>query len=135
MTGFLLDTNHLSAAVRLGSPIRDRIHWVRERGASVGTCVPALCELEVGVQQVRDPSTYRKALGRLLTRLRIWQLDQDTAWHYGDVYHEARRSGLILSQVDMMLAALARQMGLVLLTSDRDFEGLPGLSTENWLAS
>lgn len=35
----------------------------------------------------------------------------------------------------MMLAALARQLGLVLLTSDRDFDALPGLSLENWLES
>jgi predicted nucleic acid-binding protein len=34
----------------------------------------------------------------------------------------------------MMLSALARQMDLVLLTSDRDFERLPGVSCENWLA-
>jgi predicted nucleic acid-binding protein len=46
-----------------------------------------------------------------------------------------QRSGRVLSQVDMMLAALARQMGLILLSSDRDFEDLPGLSVENWLDS
>lgn len=134
MPGFLLDTNHLSSAVRLGSPVRERIHWIRDRGAAVGTCAPALCELEVGALQVRDPATYRKALSRFLSRLRAWPLDAETAWHYGDVYHHVQRSGRVLSQVDMMLAALARQMDLVLLTSDRDFEDMPGVSIENWLA-
>lgn len=32
----------------------------------------------------------------------------------------------------MMLAALARQMKLTLLTTDRDFEALPKVRTENW---
>lgn len=32
-----------------------------------------------------------------------------------------------------MQAALARQMDLVLLTADRDFEALQGIATENWL--
>jgi predicted nucleic acid-binding protein len=75
MRGFLLDTNHLSSAMRPGSALRERLQWFRERGAAVGTCVPALCELEVGVQQVRDPATYRKVLARFLSRLRIWDLD------------------------------------------------------------
>lgn len=132
---FLLDTNHLGAAVRSVSPVRQRIRWMKSRGAIVGTCVPALCELAVGARQVRDPATYRKALSRLLAGLRIWTLDEQTALHYGDIYHHLQRAGYVCSQVDMMLAALARQLGLVLLTSDRDFDPLPGLAIENWLES
>jgi predicted nucleic acid-binding protein len=106
---------------------------MKERGATVGTCVPALCELEVGACQVRDPASYRKALARLLAALRNWPLDGKTAFLYGDVYHQLRQRGRVCSQVDMMLAALARQLGLVLLTSDRDFDDLSDLSVENWL--
>jgi predicted nucleic acid-binding protein len=39
--------------------------------------------------------------------------------------------GRVLSQVDMMLAALARQHRLTLLTTDRDFEVLTDLRLEN----
>lgn len=106
---------------------------MKERGASVGTCIPALCELEVGARQVRDPASYRKSLSRLLTALRVWHLDERTALLYGEVYHQLRVRGCVCSQVDMMQAALARQLGLVLLTTDRDFDALPGLSIENWL--
>jgi predicted nucleic acid-binding protein len=108
---------------------------MKSMGATVGTCAPALCELAVGARQVRDPASYHKALARLLTALRIWALDEQTAFLYGDVYHQLRQRGLVCSQVDIMLAALARQLGLVLLTSDRDFDPLPGLSVENWLES
>jgi len=106
---------------------------MKEKGAHVGTCVPALCELEVGACQVRDPASYRKALARLLAALRIWNLDEETALLYGDFYHQLRQRGRVCSQVDIMLAALARQLGLILLTSDRDFDALPGLAIENWL--
>jgi predicted nucleic acid-binding protein len=33
----------------------------------------------------------------------------------------------------MMLAGLAQSMDATLLTSDRDFEALPEVRTENWL--
>ena len=35
-------------------------------------------------------------------------------------------------QVDMVLAALARQHKLTVLTTDRDFEALRDLQVENW---
>ena len=45
----------------------------------------------------------------------------------------AKRLGRVLSQVDMMLAALARQQRLALLTTDRDFEAPSDLAVENWV--
>jgi len=86
----------------------------------------------VGIRQVADPGAYRQNLKRLLLHVRIWPLDLETASLYGEIYHELRRRGRILSQVDIVLAALARQMKLTLLTTDRDFEALPVVRTENW---
>jgi predicted nucleic acid-binding protein len=34
----------------------------------------------------------------------------------------------------MMVAALCRRMNVTLLTTDRDFEALPDLRTENWVS-
>jgi len=74
-------------------------------GAKIGTCVPVLCELEVGIQR-RERS--RRILHQVLRHVRIWPIDAETAKHYGAIYAELMRRGRALSQVDMMLAALAR---------------------------
>jgi len=50
------------------------------------------------------------------------------------LFHALRARGRVLSQVDMVLVALARSMNATLLTSDRDFEALPELRVENWLS-
>jgi predicted nucleic acid-binding protein len=71
---YLLDTNHLGAAINPASSLRERLHQAHRRGARLGTCV-----------------------------------------------------------VDIMIAALAQEMGLTILTSDQDFAALPGISVENWL--
>jgi predicted nucleic acid-binding protein len=52
---------------------------------------------------------------------------------YGGLFGQLRRSGRILSQVDMLLAAMVLHMDVILLTSDRDFEAVPQIRTENWL--
>ncbi len=96
------------------------------------TCVPVLCEIEAGVQQVSRPDEYRRNLKRLLRFVKIWPLDLETARFYGEVYHELRKKGRTLSQVDMILASLARQMRLTVLTTDRDFEALPDVRVANW---
>lgn len=132
MARYLLDTNHLSAAIRPGSVIRERLREQRARGARVRICIPALCELEVGASQVKDPAAYREILKRFMVQIPLWPLESTTARIYADIYHDLRSKGRILSQVDMMLAALARQMRMVVLTTDRDFEALSWLRTEDW---
>lgn len=131
-SGYLIDTNHLSAAVRPGSSVRESIRTARRQGLRLGSCLPFLCELEVGIQQVGSPEAYRKLLVRLLSEIRIWPLDLATCQLYGGIYLELRGKGRILSQVDMMLAALARRMDLTILTTDRDFEAFSDIHTEDW---
>jgi tRNA(fMet)-specific endonuclease VapC len=133
-SGYLLDTNHVGNAVTPGSVVRRRIAELRTAGVKLGTCVPVLCEIEAGIQQVNQPDTYHLNLDRLLRLVRIWPIDPLTARNYGVIHQDLKRRGRVLSQVDMMLAALARQLKLTLVTSDQDFAALPDIPTENWLS-
>ena len=130
---YLLDTNHVSRAVTSGSSVRERILELRQRGIKIGTCVPVLCEIEAGIQQVSRPDANRQNLARLLRQIRVWPINPVTARIYGEIYHDLKRRGRVLSQVDIMLAALARQMGMTLATSDHDFTALADIPTENWI--
>lgn len=132
MPDYLLDCNHLSAALRKVSLVRERIHQGRRAGRRFISCYPVLCELEVGIQQTPRPEENRRRLIQLLRQVRLWPLDAETARLYGAVYLDLRRQGRALSQVDIVLAALARQHKLTVLTTDRDFEALPDLRVENW---
>jgi len=132
MPDYLLDCNHLSASLRRVSPVRERIHQGRRAGYRFISCYPVLCELEVGIQQTPNPDDNRRRLAQLLRHVRLWPLDTETTRLYGAVYLELRRQGRVLSQVDIMLAALARQHKLIVLTTDRDFEALSDLAVENW---
>ncbi len=133
MALFLLDTNHLSAALNDEPDVRAKLRELRLRGDRVGTCVPVLCELHAGIALTARREENERILGELLRQIRIWPLDLRCAVQYGQVYHELRRRGRALSQVDIMLAALARCGGARLVTSDRDFAALPEIVTESWL--
>jgi len=133
-SGYLLDSNHIGLAVTPDSVVRRRIGDLRAAGAKMGTCVPVLCEIEVGIQQVKRPAAYRHNLEGLLRQIRVWPVDLRTARLYGEIHRDLKRHGRVLSQVDIMLAALARQMKLTLVTSDKDFTAIPDLRTEDWLS-
>ena len=132
MSDYLLDCNHLSRALRKVSPVRERIHQARRAGHRFISCYPVLCELEAGIQQTPKPEENRRRLGQLLRHVRLWPLDSETARLYGKIYIELRDQGRVLSQIDMVLAALAREHKLTVLTTDRDFEALSDLRVENW---
>jgi predicted nucleic acid-binding protein len=133
MTRYLLDTNHIGEAVSRVSVVRDRIQQMHRQGAVFGTCGPVLCELLVGVVLRKDVAKTRHRLDGLLQVVRVWPIDLATAHQYALVYHEMKKAGRAASQVDMILAALARTLDTTLLTADNDFKPLADLRTENWL--
>jgi predicted nucleic acid-binding protein len=71
MRPYLLDCNHLSAAIRKVSSLRERLHQARKQGHVFGTCFPVLCELEAGLQQTATPDDYRRRLNSLLKQVRL----------------------------------------------------------------
>lgn len=98
MPDYLLDCNHMSAAIRRVSPVRDRIHQSRRSGHRFISCYPVLCELEVGIQQTARPDENRRRLTQLLRHVRLWPPDVETTRYYGQVYMELRNQGRVLSQ-------------------------------------
>jgi tRNA(fMet)-specific endonuclease VapC len=132
MPAYLLDTNHLGMAVDRTSLVGQRLYEARLAGARLGTCLPVLCEIEAGIRQVRRKVKYRRDLNHLLRQVRLWSIDLKTARIYGKLHMELRRRGRVLSQVDIMVAALAQQINLTILTTDRDFEALPHIRTADW---
>ena len=135
MAVYLLDTNHLSQCLNKVSRLRERIHIAHRSGSRFGTIVPALCELEVFISGSIKAEASHRALRRFASYVRAWPIDPEITVGYARLYLDLRTRGRILSQVDLMIAAMAQLKPCTVLTSDRDFEALPDLVCENWLAS
>jgi predicted nucleic acid-binding protein len=82
-------------------------------------------------QIVREKQS-RRELAKSMNQIRTWPIEPIIIASYGEIALDLRRRGRVLSQVDMMLASLARVMNLTILTTDRDFEALPDIRTEDW---
>lgn len=134
-SAFLIDTNHLGAVATPGHPIRTALIGRANAGDRFGTCIPVICELEAGIQQTRNPQGYRQELSSISRYVRTWPLSNETAEIFGQLWISLRQRGRFLSQVDVMLAALAIQLDLTLLSTDKDFDALPQVRRENWIGT
>lgn len=136
MSQYLLDTNQLSAAVfSPNSAVRDAIATRIKSGHRVGTSVLALCELQPAIVSRPRAAHYLHILHHLMGRIRVWPVESAIAVRYGDLFLDLRQSGRALSFVDVMLAATCLDHGYVLVTSDRDFDAVASLHTEDWNVS
>lgn len=133
MKRYLLDTNHLSAYLDRNGGLQGRVDAGLVTGDRFGIALPVLCEYRAGIAV---GSRFQRNLARLTAAMgifRLWPADQHTAVEFGNLFQELRRAGRMLSQFDLLIAAMARQHGLTLLTADRDFQVVPRLAVENWL--
>ena len=62
-------------------------------------------------------------------------MDWSLVEHYGTCAKLVRSRARVLSTTDLVLAGFAHRDGLILLTTDNDFEALPEIKTENWTAT
>ena len=68
------------------------------------------CEIEVGIHDSAHIGSYRRQLRHLTQKVKLVPLELAIVQEYGRIYRELRQMGLVMSQVDMLLAAMIRQM-------------------------
>jgi predicted nucleic acid-binding protein len=130
---YLLDTNHLSAFLDRQPAQEQRIDAALRAGDRFGLCLPVLCEYRAGIKLSRRHQQNLARLQTALTRIRLWPADEQTAVEFAKLYQELRSQGRMLSQFDLLIAAVTRQHKLILLTADQDSQPVSRVKVENWL--
>ncbi len=73
-----------------------------------------------------------KILARSLPTLTVWPFEMDAAKEYGTLFATLKKSGQLVTQNDMQIAAVALSLNCVLVTKDSDFQVVSGLTVEDW---
>jgi predicted nucleic acid-binding protein len=105
---YLLDTNHLSAYLDRHPVLQPRVEAALRAGDRFGICLPVHCEYRCGIRLSRR---YRQNLARFQAALaifRLWPTDEDTASEFAEIVRELRSAGRMMSQFDLLIAAVAR---------------------------
>jgi tRNA(fMet)-specific endonuclease VapC len=130
----MLDTNTVSALVR-------RPDWrLDERFRQVPPghlCVSAVTEgeLRFGLARRPEATTLARTVNAFLERVEVRPFDSAAAARYGVVRALLEKYGTPLADLDTLIASHALTEQAVLVTSDRAFARVPGLTIEDWQAA
>jgi tRNA(fMet)-specific endonuclease VapC len=128
---YLLDTNTCSYVIKGNRPhVRERL--LQTAMAEVGISSVTEAELRHGVARVPEARRLGIAVEEFLLRLEILPWDSEAAKHYAQIRAELEKSGEPMGNLDMMIAAQALAAEATLVTSDRMFRRVKGLTVEDW---
>jgi predicted nucleic acid-binding protein len=134
MTNYLLDTNHASRLMAQQEPISSRIHQAWTSGDQFGLSMTVLGELYYAVYASQHQAQNLRRLQILLNALLLWPFDDLAAEAFGRIQAEQKARGRPIPPMDAQIAAVARLHGLIVLTADRHFQFVAGLSVQSWLS-
>lgn len=124
----ILDTNGLSAVAEGEAALEP----ILRRAAQIAIPVIVLGEYRYGIWQSRDRVLYERWLAEYLPKFRILDVDEQTTISYSAIRIELKRAGTPIPSNDVWIAALCRQHSLPLISRDRHFDTVSGITRLAW---
>jgi tRNA(fMet)-specific endonuclease VapC len=132
MARYMLDTDTCSYVMKRSSlPVLRRLEAVPVADVcmSVVTRFELLYGVEVSPRRTQDVA----ALAAFLPYVEVLDLPAAAARHYAEIRADLKRRGALIGANDLLIAAHARSLGLVLVTNNTaEFGRVKGLAIENW---
>nr|WP_275261025.1 type II toxin-antitoxin system VapC family toxin [Achromobacter insuavis] len=129
----MLDTNIISALLRDPNGPAAR-HIERVGPKRIFTSIVVAAELRYGCAK-KGSAKLQAKVESLLSALPVLPLDVPVDIKYGSLRAELEAAGEPIGANDLWIGAHACTLGLTLVTGNtREFERIPGLAVENWLA-
>ncbi len=129
---YLLDTD-ICIYVAKRRPAGVLARFERLRPGDVGMSVITHLELAYGAYKSRHVEANLARIEQLGSLIPVRPLDASAATHYGRLRAELEKSGSPIGGYDLLIAAHALALGLILVTVNvPKFRRVPGLRIENW---
>jgi tRNA(fMet)-specific endonuclease VapC len=129
---FLLDTNTCSAHLKRPAGL---IHRFVQHSGGLYLSTIVLGELYTWAYRRQSPSQVIQRIEKdLLPDVTVLAFDSDCAKEFGRVRGQLLRQGISVSQMDLLIAAVALVHNLTLVTHNTaDYKNVPGLRLDDWL--
>jgi len=127
---YLLDTDWVIHHLNGRQDIIQRLQALQPEGLSLSVIV--LAEPYEGVYYSRDTAQSEQKLNDFLESVTLVGMDEGTAKIFGRERGRLRAAGIMIGDMDLLIAATALQYDLTLLTNNRNhFERIEGLRIES----
>lgn len=132
MAKYLLDTNHISPLVTFGHPVREKILAKLQAGDSFSIPSVALHEFLFGITLLPRSKMNLQEWNVLKGLFTYYGIDETIAAQAAQLRLALRQKSWQLEAIDSLIGIVALQNNLQLLTTDKDFMGVPNLQSDSW---
>lgn len=135
MTGYLLDTNIVTAHLKRNPVVRQRMRAAERAGHPARLNAVSYYETKRGLLAI---SAHKQlaAFERLWRVLGIVMIDHAVLDKAAELYATLRARGQLIEDADLLIAAIALVHDMTLVTNNTaHFTRVPGLQVEDWLLS
>ncbi|MCD5409854.1 MAG: type II toxin-antitoxin system VapC family toxin [Methanocellales archaeon] len=126
-----VDTDFLIAVLKGDLGVRKKAEELDKEGRNATTSMNAF-ELYVGSHLLKKKRHDLKEVKSLLSRFDVLSLDKDGAEKAGEIYAHLLDKGETIDIRDSIIAGIALNNACTLVTRDKHFERVKGLSVEKW---
>jgi len=131
---YLLDTNTVSYIIKGNFPrVRERL--LKVPIAEVGISVITEAELRFGVAKLPHAAKLGVVVKEFLRRIEALPWDSAATQHYARLRAALEENGEPIGNLDLMIASQALAVGAIVVTNDRVFRRVKGLTVEDWTKS
>ena len=123
----LFDTNAAIAWQVVDSRI-----YTRYLGRDVAVSIVTVGELRFGASKSTHKAKNHSSVDEFLHFAEVENIGHSTAVRYGELKAVLRAAGKPIPDNDLWIAATAIERRLVLVTRDKHFQLIPGLTVETW---
>jgi tRNA(fMet)-specific endonuclease VapC len=128
---YLLDTDTCVYWLRGHEAVRDHVIVVGPEELAMS--VVSLAELRYGAAHSARPDQNQRAVDDFVGGMAVVGLTAEAARRFGEVKATLRRDGMLIADLDLLIAATARTFDLILVTDNAGHFGrVPSLSIQSW---
>ena len=126
----MLDTNMVSHFIRGTNNVRNNVVSVPMSELAISAITEG--ELLFGLAKKSDAKELSRVVHEFLIRVDVLPWDSAAAECYGVLRADMQKKGKALGNLDMLIAAHALALGVVLITNDLAFRHVEGLKITDW---
>lgn len=127
---YLLDTNMVSHFIKGVNNVRNNVISVPMSELGISAITEG--ELLFGLAKKPDAKQLCRVVDEFLIRVDVLPWDSAAAQCYGVLRADMQKKGKALGNLDMLIAAHALALEVVLITNDLAFRRVEGLKTADW---
>jgi tRNA(fMet)-specific endonuclease VapC len=128
---YLLDTNICIHFFRGKFNLIEKIEHVGLRNCAISEIT--LAELVFGAENSDNPQKNKELIEKFISQITILPI-YDSIYQYGKEKARLRKTGVMISDFDLLIGSTAIESDLILVTENvREFERISDIKIENWI--